>query len=820
MPLPFPVTLFSGTSFLPISLFSNGEQGVWFQNSDMSTLFRDAAGTTPVDGYEQFVGLRLDKSKSGVGTNGGRRLNLLAWTDQFDNAYWAKSSVLITSNQAIAPDGTMTADLMYPAGSGNFRSVYNSNSLVGGRVLKVRAKAAGLSWLWFINGPGNTVAAWFNLSTGVKGSVIAGYTHDMQPLGDGWYECTMTSASADIIFAQFGVSDADNSSTVTVSGTNGVYLWGADMRTVANSTIEPLYQRITADWLATIPGNHAFQSNINARAVLSARYNLLTYTEQFDGGTWAKGGATVAAGFTDALGTARAWKLQETTGTSEHFISISPSGVSTTTNRWSIDVKSGERNYALLFGSGIGGAYFNLTDGSSVNYSSPPDSKGSIPLGGGWWRIWIEKNGTPANCQLYVSDTGSRFNYPGTAGSGIYFTFADLRVANESSALPAYQRVGAAVNGTSTVIGTPDYDTVGFPPYLRYDGGDWYQTNSINFSQGATNPPLGPELVANGDFSNGTTGWTERLSTLAVVSGQLEVTSTSAGNSYAGAIQTITTASNQWYKVSIVIGSGTSDVNNMYLNVDGVIPGNSGIAQFKLSVGANTFFFRAVNATTYFNLLFYCTASGQTRRIGGVSVASVTDTNYIPDKMSVFAGVRKLTDDLDMLFELGQDWTVAGSFGAYVNPGAPNGYTVGVSGTADNLRSYSNLPAPRTDIITLSLTTLAANSDAAISTRFNANFAYGVSAGSANSTGTFGNYPLNIGARNGVELQFTGREYGLVIVGRGLTAAELSGGENWFEGQTFGKDMNYFYADELTTATGDLITAADGDQIYMTSTYS
>lgn len=47
----------------PRSLFSAGEQGVWYDPSDFSTLFQDAAGTTPVTAPGQSVGLMLDKSK-------------------------------------------------------------------------------------------------------------------------------------------------------------------------------------------------------------------------------------------------------------------------------------------------------------------------------------------------------------------------------------------------------------------------------------------------------------------------------------------------------------------------------------------------------------------------------------------------------------------------------------------------------------------------------------------------------------------------------------------------------------------------------------
>lgn len=46
-------------------LFSGSEPGAWYDPSDLSTLFQDAAGTTPVTAVEQPVGRMLDKSGRG-----------------------------------------------------------------------------------------------------------------------------------------------------------------------------------------------------------------------------------------------------------------------------------------------------------------------------------------------------------------------------------------------------------------------------------------------------------------------------------------------------------------------------------------------------------------------------------------------------------------------------------------------------------------------------------------------------------------------------------------------------------------------------------
>ena len=48
--------------FSPLSLFASGEQGVWYDPSDLSTMFTDTAGTTPAT-VGSAVGLLLDKSQ-------------------------------------------------------------------------------------------------------------------------------------------------------------------------------------------------------------------------------------------------------------------------------------------------------------------------------------------------------------------------------------------------------------------------------------------------------------------------------------------------------------------------------------------------------------------------------------------------------------------------------------------------------------------------------------------------------------------------------------------------------------------------------------
>ena len=58
------ITRFPGWGVIG-QLFASGEQGAWYDPSDMSTLFQDSAGTVPVTAVEHPVGRILDKSGRG-----------------------------------------------------------------------------------------------------------------------------------------------------------------------------------------------------------------------------------------------------------------------------------------------------------------------------------------------------------------------------------------------------------------------------------------------------------------------------------------------------------------------------------------------------------------------------------------------------------------------------------------------------------------------------------------------------------------------------------------------------------------------------------
>ena len=81
-------------------LFSSSEPGIWFDPSDLSTLFQDAAGTTPVTTPGQTVALALDKSKGLV-----LGPELVTNGDFASDTVWAKGSNWTIANGAASVSG-------------------------------------------------------------------------------------------------------------------------------------------------------------------------------------------------------------------------------------------------------------------------------------------------------------------------------------------------------------------------------------------------------------------------------------------------------------------------------------------------------------------------------------------------------------------------------------------------------------------------------------------------------------------------------------------------------------------------------------------
>lgn len=177
------------------------------------------------------------------------KYNLLQYTEQFTNAYWGTGNLNLSANAATAPDGTNTATLAYPQTNGAIETALQLPTPLTVSRLSITqsicAKAAGKNWIYLDVYDGGHTNVWFNLQNGTIGTKAASLTATITSLGNGWYRCSATKTFTNTIhYASCRFSDADNSTSIAVSGTNGVYIWGADLRYTNDGVGLPVYQKV------------------------------------------------------------------------------------------------------------------------------------------------------------------------------------------------------------------------------------------------------------------------------------------------------------------------------------------------------------------------------------------------------------------------------------------------------------------------------------------------------------------------------------------------------------------------------------------------
>lgn len=400
------------------ALFTTGVNGAWYDPSDFSTMFQDAAGTTPVTAVGQPVGLMLDKSKGLV-----LGPELVTNGDFATDTAWTKGGTWTISGGVASWGGGADAFLQ------------QSVTATAGTTIRIEFTLSGIT-------SGSVGVRAFNtISTN-----IAEYTRN------GTY----------VVYDR-------------VSSASGICAFRSQALN-AGASVDKISVR-------ELPGNHAFNSSGNSAnfPVLSARYNLLTKTEDFSDAVWGKASTAIISNAVIAPdNTLSADKLVEAAATAQHFVASPAVSLSAATSAsGSVYVKAAERTWCVVrFGYQNYGRYVNLSTGAIGSiYSAAPDTFTVDPVGDGWFKITLSKAVASGNIGLSVdvATSDGTNNYAGDGTSGIYIWGADLRVANDAMNQPAYQRVNTAT----------DYDTVGFKPYLSFNGvNQWLQTNSIDFTYG------------------------------------------------------------------------------------------------------------------------------------------------------------------------------------------------------------------------------------------------------------------------------------------------------------------------------------------------
>ena len=406
--------------FNPISWFLKGEPGAWYDPSDLTTLFQDSAGTIPM---------------SAVGTVADQPVGLM-----LDKS----KGLALGAELVVNPD--FTTDTWWSKDAGVTISGGTANWIATAATYQIYRTS-------FL-----TVGAYYEITFTITSITLGGLR---------------ANVGANLGTVRTVAGTYTERLTATSSATFGVYSSGASTTASVDNVSVKLVQ-----------GNHAFQGDSTStpakRPMLSARVNLLTKTEDFSDAVWGTPTSTVAAITPTATiapdGTLTGAKLYCTTSSGMHYITQTVSANKPIT--LSVYAKAAEFSFLGLGSIQYGGlvASFNLSDGTydkTVLGGSLLDAS-MVPAGNGWYKCSVMIGNNILNyISINVLNAINNLGFTDLTSSGIYIWHPDLRPTNAGALLPAYQRVNTA----------SDYDTAGFPLYLKCNGtSSAMSTNSIDYT--------------------------------------------------------------------------------------------------------------------------------------------------------------------------------------------------------------------------------------------------------------------------------------------------------------------------------------------------
>jgi hypothetical protein len=437
-------------------------------------------------------------------------MNLLTYSEQFDNAAWTKSNATITADATTSPDGTATADKLIEALDVNLVHTCLQGAVtvvsLGTYTATVFVKADTRTRVrigYLVGGAGGVVAD-ANLSAGTIGAASAfgggtAVSSSIQAINNGWFRISVVGSgpagtSGDV---RIELLDASGNRQYNGDGVSGVYIWGAQL----NQT--PMQGGVTADLSTYYPTTSAaYQgprldydpATLAARGLLieEQRTNLLTQSEEFNDAAWTKTNSSITANATTApSGTVTADKLVEALDTNlvHQVDQTGVTVVSLATYTASVFVKADTRTrvrVAFIVGGGGVTADANLTAGTigaATAFSGGTAVASSIQaINNGWYRISVTGNGaagTSGDVRIELLDASGNRQYNGDGTSGLYIWGAQL----EAGAFPT-SYIPTTTTALTRSADVASVDTLS--PWYNATEGTIYAEAQISAGVGAT----------------------------------------------------------------------------------------------------------------------------------------------------------------------------------------------------------------------------------------------------------------------------------------------------------------------------------------------
>ena len=445
-----------------------------------------------------------------VGSDGVLRsavTNLLLRSEEFDNAAWTPGSIpaAVTANNAIAPNGTLTADLItgVSAAADQLQQVVTVlNSTVYTYSIYIKQNTTLLTRIGLFNATASTWMgavdiAWAAGVPSTSSTIGSPSNISYVAVGDGWYRCsfttTTTTASTQIHFHP----DRNNTQA-------SAWIWGAQLE--QSSTVGEYVPTTSTINSAPRFDHDPVTGESLGLLVEEARTNLLQQSETFDNAYWTKARASVSANTVvspDGMQDADSL-IEDATASNTHLAFSSSVAVSTATiYTYTIYAKEAGRTWFVVqigtgaeaYGAAVPFCFFNLSNGTLGASGSCTPSITSV--GNGWYRCVLVAVATTAatttNMRIKLADLDSSDSYTGNGTSGIYIWGAQLEAgAFPTSYIPTVAATATRAADVASITGS------NFSSWYRQDEG----TNLIEFRETDRTGTRTPRSLSDGTASN------------------------------------------------------------------------------------------------------------------------------------------------------------------------------------------------------------------------------------------------------------------------------------------------------------------------------
>lgn len=166
--------------------------------------------------------------------------NLLSYSEDFTNGAYNKAGAGVTADQATAPDGTTTADLLTSSNTTAQHQIQSPTvSFVSGQKYTntwfVKSGTHDyVQVLFFTSAFGSNAYANFDLSTGATGTVGSAATASITDVGNDWYRLEVTADVTATATSRTSLnfvtsSTASRNENWDADGTETVYIWGVHL---------------------------------------------------------------------------------------------------------------------------------------------------------------------------------------------------------------------------------------------------------------------------------------------------------------------------------------------------------------------------------------------------------------------------------------------------------------------------------------------------------------------------------------------------------------------------------------------------------------